>query len=215
MQGKNSNQNNNQVAEIVAVLRRDEVISVATETVYALAGSACSSTVVRKICALKGRDIAKPMAILLPSIDLIENYASEVPAKVLPLIKSCMPGPLTLLLPVKASKLSPLLTCHPLLGVRVPDSELLLAVLRDIDFPLVASSANLSGKKAASSAEGVRAYFPELNLPYLWDSGKSALQKPSTVLSFSDNICFVHRQGPITVAELRSKLPAEMDIKIL
>lgn len=208
--------NNKQlVEEIVGKLHKEEVIGIGTETVYALAGNACSSAVFQKICALKRRQLTKPMAILLAHSGLITEFCSELPEYLKPILQRWMPGPLTLLLPAKPSRLSPLLSCHPYIGLRVPESELLLQVLNSVDFPLVASSANLSGQVAAINAAQLRSYFSEQELPNLYDLGEASLRLPSTVIAIDKQCCTIHRVGPISCEQLQQALPPDITIRNL
>lgn len=200
------------VRDIVELLKQNQIISIGTETVYALLGNACESAVIQAIYTLKQRPKTKPMAIFLGDIGQLKDFAYEIPNGLLPFLKQWMPGPITLLLPSKPSKLSPLLTQQSYLGIRIPRSKLLLQVLHKIDFPLIATSANPSNQPPATSAKQVRAYFPKQVLPYLWDSGKTELKTPSTVISFENKLCKIHRLGAINISDLAKMLPKDFSI---
>lgn len=198
----------NLISNIIKVLCEDQVIAIGTDTVYALVGNAYSSAVVERIYHLKQRELSKPMAICLKDVEQINNFVKEIPSALYPIINRWMPGPLTVLLRAKTSSLSPLLTQY-YLGIRIPAISLFSQILNNIQFPLVATSANPSGCTEAYTAKQVRDYFSKKELPYLWDSGKSSLQMPSTVISLENNICTVHRIGPISIAELKRDLPPD------
>src|SRR6478672_5427903 len=81
------------------LLRAGQLVAIPTETVYGLAGNALNEDAVLSIFKAKNRPFFDPLIVHTHSIDEIRKYTTEIPHRLLPLMKRYMPGPLTVLLP--------------------------------------------------------------------------------------------------------------------
>ncbi len=132
------------VTEAVEALRRGKVALVPTETVVGLIASEAG---VRRVQEIKGRDPAKPIALLCASAEEAFALAREVPPLARKLAKLYWPGSLTLVLdPARGERA---------IGVRVPDHPTIQELLAAYGEPLYATSANLAGEPAPRSLEEV------------------------------------------------------------
>lgn len=137
--------------KVVAALNRNEIVCFPTETVYALACNAYSEEALSKLCRIKRRDVSKPLSLLCRDLMQLEDLVElkDTDRKVLTMLT---PGPVTFVLPMSPTQNLPRSFFKDTLGVRIPDHEIAYAVLQAVPYPLVATSANVSGV-----AEAVRA----------------------------------------------------------
>ena len=134
------------IAEAVAILRRGEVVGLPTETVYGLAGDAFQPMAAARIFEAKGRPLTDPLIVHLPEVGWLERVtrieSPEQQIQVKQLATAFWPGPLTLILQ-KHPDLPDLITAGTAsVAVRVTAHPLFQKVLRELDSPLAAPSAN-------------------------------------------------------------------------
>ena len=139
---------------VTKALNEDKLIVFPTETVYGVAGNALKLDVVNSLYQAKNRDYSKPFSLMLSDITKIKDiaYVSADEEKV---IKKFMPGSITLILK-KKDCISDLATAgKDTVGVRIPDHEIALSILKSINYPLATSSANISGRNNNSDITAI------------------------------------------------------------
>lgn len=139
---------------VTKALDEDKLIVFPTETVYGIAGNGLTLSVIDKMYQAKKRDYSKPFTLMVNDITKIKDiaYVSENEEKV---IKKFMPGPITLILK-KKDCISNLVTANSdTVGVRIPNHEIALSILKSVDYPLATSSANISGSVNNSNIEDI------------------------------------------------------------
>ncbi|HMZ94693.1 MAG TPA: L-threonylcarbamoyladenylate synthase, partial [Chitinophagales bacterium] len=151
-------------------LKKGNVVSIPTETVYGLAANALNETAVLQIFDIKKRPSFDPLIVHISSINEIEKYTLSFPEVLKPLADLYMPGPLTLLLPKKS--IIPDLVTSGLdqVAIRIPKHPLTLALLSSLDFPLAAPSANPFGYISPTSTAHVNQQLGK-QIPYILDGG--------------------------------------------
>ena len=174
-----------------------EVVAIPTETVYGLGGNAFDDSAVQRIFEVKGRPADNPLIAhvhtdydLLKIIDYDPPYAKK-------LREAFLPGPLTLVYP-STDKVSAYVSCglHTL-AVRVPAHEGAQALLKEVDIPIVAPSANLSKHVSPTSAQHVYEDFAG-KIPLILDGGICEGGIESTVCDVTGDIPVILRPGLIT-----------------
>ena len=187
--------------EAKILLQRNEVVGIPTETVYGLAGNALSEQAVLQIFHVKERPHFDPLIVHTHTIGEIEKYVTEFPAKGKKLMEAFSPGPLTVLL--KKKEVIPDLVTSGLdtVALRIPKQELSLQLLRQLDFPLAAPSANPFGYISPTCAAHV---YHQLNgkIPYILDGGACEVGVESTIVGFENNQVIVYRLGGLSLEEL-------------
>ena len=187
------------------ILRAGGLVAVPTETVYGLAGNALDAAAVGQIYSVKGRPEVKALSIMVPGPEAIGLWSVDAPSAALALAERFWPGPLTLVLP--AAKRIPALTLaggHTV-GLRCPDQAQTLALLRALEFPLAAPSANPSGAESPKTAEAVLAYF-DGKIDAVLDGGACGIGRESTILDLSDTPYRILRQGALPEEEILKAL---------
>ena len=190
------------IEKAAAILRRGGLVAVPTETVYGLAGNGLDTAAVEKIYEVKGRPSVKPLSLMVPGAEAMERCCEDVPPAAYTLASRFWPGPLTIVL--KARTLVPEIVRAggKTVGLRCPDSEKTLALLKRAGVPLAAPSANPSGMESPKTAEAVAAYF-EGKIDAILDGGTCALGMESTVVSLAGEGLSVLRQGALPETAIR------------
>ena len=135
----------------VAIGRGDLVV-LPTDTVYGIAADAFSPAAVQKLLDAKGRTRQSPPPVLIPGIPTLDALASEVPEQVRALVAAFWPGGLTVILPARDSLQWDLGETGGTVALRMPNNRIALELLSETG-PLAVSSANLTGKPAATNAQ--------------------------------------------------------------
>ncbi len=189
------------LAQAKRLLLAGEVVAIPTETVYGLGGNAFDDTAVKKIFEVKGRPNDNPLIAhvhtgydLMKIIDYDPPYAKK-------LRDAFLPGPLTLVYP-STGKVSPFVSCGlNTLAVRVPAHAGAQALLRELDIPIVAPSANLSKHVSPTSATHVYEDF-EGKIPLVLDGGDCVGGIESTVCDCTGEVPVILRPGLITKEQI-------------
>jgi L-threonylcarbamoyladenylate synthase len=188
----------NNIPFAIDALIKGELVAIPTETVYGLAGNALNEQVVSKIFQLKNRPTCNPLILHTHSIDEVLKYVQHMPPMALKLAEVFWPGPLTLLLPKKPNILHSVTSGSHLVAVRIPSHPLTLSLLRQLDFPLVAPSANPYTRISPTNAKMVDDYFGD-DLSIILDGGTCTKGIESTIVGFHDDAPIIYRQGAISV----------------
>jgi L-threonylcarbamoyladenylate synthase len=198
------------IARAAAILESGGLVALPTETVYGLAARADSAQAVAKIYAAKGRPSFNP---------LIVHVADRAAAERLVLFdnRACLlagrfwPGPLTLVLPLRADAgLAGAVTAGlATLAVRMPDHPVMRALLHMVGAPLAAPSANASETVSPTSAAHVLKTL-DGRIDAVLDGGEARRGVESTILALrQDGTWSLLRQGPIAEAEVAEFLGSE------
>ena len=189
----------------INLLNSGEIIAIPTETVYGLAGNALNENALIKIFKAKKRPYLNPLITHIGRISQLSNLCKDIPNEAWVLIDVFWPGPLTLLLP-KINSIPDLLTSgleH--LAVRMPSHPMALQLLKSIDYPLAAPSANPYKYVSPTSAQHVADQLENI-IPLILDGGDCDIGLESTIIGFENNEVIVHRLGGITIEEIERTL---------
>ena len=195
-------------------LDANELVAIPTETVYGLAANALSEEAVSKIYEVKNRPETKPLSIQIANKSDIHQYVRFIPSKLQVLIDAYMPGPITILLP-KSNLISDFVTAgSENVGIRIPDHPLTLALLKELNYPIVVPSANISGEESLVSAKEVYRVFSD-KIPYILDGDVSDIGIASTVVGYDEtnDEVVIHRIGCINVEEIQRILREDIQSK--
>jgi L-threonylcarbamoyladenylate synthase len=189
------------IARAAALLERGLVVAIPTETVYGLAANALNVDAVLQIFEIKQRPKFDPLIVHGASREQLASHVQNFPDWASDLAKRFWPGPLTLVLS-KRDTIPDLVTSGlDSVAVRVPNHELTLDLLSQLDFPLAAPSANPFGYISPTSAEHVAAQLGG-KIPYILDGGECTVGVESTIIAEQDGKIVVLRVGGIAVEEI-------------
>ncbi|HEX3424342.1 MAG TPA: L-threonylcarbamoyladenylate synthase [Sphingomicrobium sp.] len=176
-----------------------QVVGVPTETVYGLAADATSAQAVARIYAAKGRPSFNPLIVHVPDLSAAIEIG-EFDEAALSLAREHWPGPLTLVVPLRAhSRIASLVTAGlPTIGLRVPDHPAMRALLSASERPLAAPSANSSGSISPTRAAHVLKSLGGL-IPLVIDGGSTKQGVESTIVAATGGPVRLLRRGPIEI----------------
>ena len=191
------------IARSLEVLRAGGLVAFPTDTVYGVGALVSDGTAVESIYRAKDRPLEKAIPVLIGETDDLHKVARDVPSRVLKLASRFWPGPLTIVV-LKRPGLPEAVSATSTVGVRVPDHEIALALLRAAG-PMAVTSANISGRESPTLAEEVLAQL-DGRIELILDGGKTPGGTPSTVVDCSQEQIEILREGPIAANELWSAL---------
>jgi len=181
------------VAQAVRVLERGGLLALPTDTVYALACRISSRDSIRKIYELKDLDPKKHLSILLPDLATAGRYARGLTTPVFRLMKRVLPGGYTFIFQSSSEVPKIMLRKRKTIGVRMPDNEICLAILREMDEPLVTTSVQNPEDEYLVDPLHIDAMYGSA-LDLVVDGGVLETN-PSTVVDFSSGEAELVRAG--------------------
>ncbi len=187
-------------------VRRGQLVVIPTDTVYGLAADAFSHDAVRALLEAKGRGREMPPPVLISAVTTLDALADGIPEWARTLVESFWPGPLTLVLRQQGSLMWDLGETRGTVAVRMPDHEIALAVLERTG-PLAVSSANTTGRPAATDADAVEEMLGDA-VAVVIDAGKSPGGEPSTIIDATLPEGRVLRVGALSLDVLNAAIEA-------
>lgn len=183
-------------------LRKAELVAIPTETVYGLAGNALKEEAVLKIFLAKDRPRFNPLILHVPDIDAVKKYVLHISPVMKLLMNTFSPGPITFLLDKNPTMVSDVVTAgSSKVAVRLPAHPVTQALLKQLDFPLVAPSANrfgyVSPVTAAHVYEGLHG-----RIPYILDGGTCTVGVESTIVDEEYGQLIIRRTGKVSMEDI-------------
>ncbi|TYA74518.1 L-threonylcarbamoyladenylate synthase [Seonamhaeicola marinus] len=199
------------IEKAVAILSADKLVAIPTETVYGLAGNIFSENAIKSIFKTKKRPLFNPLIVHIPSIERLTTVASHIPTKAQRLAEVFWPGSMTLVL--KKQEIIPdLVTAgKDTVAVRVPNHPLTIALLRKLNFPLAAPSANPFGSISPTRPEHVAGYFED-DIEQILDGGPCNNGIESTIIGFEDDEPVIYRLGSLSLEDIE-KVVGPVNVK--
>jgi len=164
------------------ILDNNECVAIPTETVYGLAGNAYSNKACKKIFKLKKRPKNNPLIVHYHNLQNLKKDCI-LNNNFIKLYKKFCPGPITFVLYLKKdSKISRFVNNNKkTLAVRFPKHPISRMLLKELDYPLAAPSANLSSKVSAVNSSDVKDDFGK-KIKFILEGGKSSIGLESTIV---------------------------------
>ncbi len=181
------------LARAAEILRAGGIVAFPTETVYGICADARNPAAVRRLHDAKGRDSAKACAYLLADAAAAGRVAPPMPPLARRLAARFWPGPVTLVVPGKKD--------GETVGLRLPLLELPRALAGTAGRPLLQTSANRSGERAALNAAAVKESLGDV-VDLLLDGGRAPGGKSSTVVRCDRRSVTVLRAGAVAPEEI-------------
>ena len=183
--------------EAAALLRGGQIVAFPTETVYGLGAWAMSEEGIARIYEAKGRPSDNPLIVHVWPGATLEGLISEMPACAEALMERFWPGPLTLIFP-RGPLISKAITGGlDTVAIRMPSHPVARALLEACQLPVVAPSANTSGRPSPTTALHVKEDMAGRS-PLILDGGPCAIGLESTVLDITSDKPMILRPGAVT-----------------
>ena len=204
-----SNQSN--IKKAKKYLNKNYCIGVPTETVYGLAANAYKNSAVKKIYNLKKRPKNNPLIVHYHDIDSLKKDCL-INDNFTKLYKKFSPGPITYVLQLrKNSKISKYVTNNKKsLAVRFPKHTIFKNLLKQLDYPLAAPSANITTKVSAVKAKDVKEEFGN-KIKYILDGGTCTIGIESTIVNLTGRPTIL-RFGGLDILKIQKTLGFKMNI---
>ena len=171
-----------------------------TETSYLLGANACDARAVARVRKVKNKPVGQEISVAFGSIRKAMEWAIW-DRRAFRLAEAFLPGPLTVVLPLREDRAVLPVCCGDTLGIRIPGLKPLIDILQTLDFPVTATSANRHGDPEPYSIESC---VQDADL--IWDAGKLDRVSPSTVISLAGDRERILRPGSISEGSIRRVL---------
>lgn len=191
------------IQKAIRLLRQGELVGIPTETVYGLAGNALNSSSVTRIFRVKDRPSFDPLIVHVPDFNSAQKYASDIPDQANRLAEKFWPGPLTLLLKRKPIIGDLVTSGLDTVGLRCPHHNITHELLRSLDFPLAAPSANPFGYVSPTTAAHVNEQLGN-KIQYILDGGACDVGIESTIVGFEKETPIVYRTGGLSLEKIET-----------
>jgi len=192
-----------------AAIADGELVLLPTDTVYGVAADAFTPEAVTALLAAKNRGRAMPVPVLIGEASTLGGLVLEPPEVATKLAEAFWPGGLTLVVEHVPSLAWDLGDAEGTVAVRLPDDDLARDLLRRTG-PLAVSSANRSGRPAATTAQEAAEQLGE-HAAVVLDGGPRASSGASTIVDCTGPTPRVLRVGAIPVERLRDVVPEIAD----
>ena len=191
-----------QVESGVFSLKQGGIVAFPTDTVYGLGACININQAVERIYHIKERPLNMALPLLLANSSQISEVAEPVPPIAWLLADKFLPGALTIVLH-KSKAVPDIITAGGMtVAIRIPAHPVTVALIEGIGTPLVGTSANLSGRPSALTAEEVYSQFGD-KIDLVIDGGRCPGGKESTIVDVTQEIPVVLREGAILKEELK------------
>ena len=151
----------NELKECSNIIKSGGIVVFPTETVYGIGTNAFIEESIKKIYEIKKRPLEKICSILIANKKDIIKYANicnDVEKKI---INNFMPGPITIILQKKEGVLEYVTGNKETIGIRIPQNEIILEILKEVNIPILAPSANISGETSGTNINEIMEKFED------------------------------------------------------
>lgn len=190
------NINSRHLHKAVDLLKHDGVLIIPTDTVYALACSLKSRKAFERICAIRNIKPAQAnFSIVFSDFSHLSEYTRPFSREVFRIMKSNLPGPFTFILNASSSVPELFKSKKKTIGIRIPEQEIIHALISELGNPLVVSSLRSENEITEyynDAGEIERAFSEKVDL--IIDGGFSEM-KPSTVVDCTGDKPVLVREG--------------------
>ena len=175
------------------MIREGGLVGFPTETVYGIAVNRCDKKAIERLYAVKKRSRGKPLTIHISDMAMIRTAECRMTKGAKVLAENFWPGPLTMVLRSRRGEK---------IGFRMPANKIALWLIAAAKVPVVAPSANLSGRKPPTSASAVlKGLGGKIDL--VLDGGRTAVGIESTVIDVSVSPAVILREGALKAGTLK------------
>ena len=185
--------NKRSIQKAAKVMKDGGLVIYPTDTLYGMGCSIRFKQAIQKIYQIKGKSKFAPTSIICSSIQEASNYVriSNYAFKVL---RRCLPGPYTFILEATREIPKLMLSKRKEVGIRIPDSQVVLELVQELGNPIVNSSINFTEGKLLNDPDEIVKLFNN-NVDLILDGGILPNPIPSTVVRIIDDILELQREG--------------------
>lgn len=197
------------IAAAVAAARSSRLVVVPTDTLYGIGCDAFDADAVADLLKAKGRGRDMPVPVLVGSWHTIDGLVLSVPLAARELTRAFWPGGLSLVVAQAPSLAWDLGDTDGTVMLRMPLHPVAIEVLREVG-PMAVSSANVSGRPPATTAEEAREQLGDAVSVYL-DGGTAATAVASTIVDVTGEVPTILREGAISAEAISEVLDVDVE----
>ena len=188
------------VARAAEAIRHGKVVALPTDALYVLAADPFNLHAVGRVFQAKGREIHRSLPILVDSLIMAEDLATNLSSRFYLLARHFWPGPLTLIVPASAKLPLKVTGNTGRLAVRQAQAELANRIIESLEMPIIATSANISGQPTCRSGIDVFG-FMDNRVDLILDG--SAVSGPgATTVDITEPYWRMIREGALSETEI-------------
>jgi L-threonylcarbamoyladenylate synthase len=196
----------NKIDHAVRVLKSGGLVAFPTETVYGLGARLSDKKAIRKIFEIKGRPSDNPLIVHIHDKKQLKLLAQEIPDLAKKLMEQFWPGPLTFVLKKTTAVPSCATAGLKTVAIRMPSHPIAYRLLKELNEPIAAPSANRSGRPSTTRYKDVCKELGD-RVESILDGGKTKFGLESTVLDVTVHPFRILRPGSVTAEELNKVVP--------
>ena len=196
------------IHEAAKWIRAGGLVALPTDTFYGLAADPFQADAVARVFAVKGRDAGQALPLVAADMDQIAAHLGTLSSTGNRLAARFWPGPLTLLISAPAVLARKVTGDTGRVGVRVPAHDIARSICRAADRPIIATSANRSGRPATADPDEVERTLGD-DVDLLIDAGPTRGGAPSTIVDITERVPRLVRAGAISWDDIQAWLDAE------
>lgn len=187
-----------EIGKITKLIREGKIIVCPTDTVYGLICDAKNKKAVKKLFELKRRNLKKPIPIFVKDIKMAKKFA-DINKNQKKFLQKVWPGKVTAVLKTKKKFPKGVVGSENKIGLRIPKYKLINTLIKKINRPLTATSANISGKPTSGKIKRILKQFENKRLKpdLFFDVGNLKYSKLSTVIDLTASKLKILRRGAI------------------
>ena len=188
---------------ISSILQNGGLVVFPTETVYGIGADAFNVSAVKKIFVAKGRASDNPLIAHISKISMLDRLTDNITPEAKSLMSAFWPGPLTIVFDKLPSVPYEVTGGLETVAVRMPSNKIANLIIDKCNTPIVAPSANISGKPSGTNIEDI---YLELNdkVDIIVDGGHTDVGIESTVVKIVDKKVIILRPGKVTKEDIES-----------
>lgn len=190
---------NNEIEHAVRVLNHGGIIIFPTDTAFGIGCRIDNAQAVKKLFDIRKRAENKATPVLVSDKEMVKEWVDEIPKNCLPLLEQYWPGGLTVVLNSKNTRVPKLVKGGgDTLGVRMPDHEEVIEIIKKVGVPILGPSANFAGESTPYTLHELN---PELvSLVDFVVPGKTKGRRASTVVDCTVTPFKVLREGVVHIS---------------
>lgn len=188
-----------QIEEAIKILNIGGIIIFPTDTAFGIGCRIDNEAGIKRLFKLRKRPVAMATPVLVNGLEMVKEYVRQVPEDVRErLIDRFWPGALTIILPSRKDKVPSLVRGGgDNIGVRMPDNQTALEIIKGVGVPILGPSANFHGESTPYEYKDIDKDLIKL-VDYVVN-GKCSIKKPSTVVDCTKKPWEILRKGTIEI----------------
>lgn len=184
------------VRQVSEILKKDGIVIYPTDTIYGVGGNIFKKSVIDRLAQIKGIKADKAnFSIMCGDLSQIASFTKPINSNVFRLMKGLLPGPYTFILEASNELPKSLHSKKKTIGIRIPDNEICLAMLREFGEPIITTSLHDDDAITEYPTDPDLIYEKYRRLVDAVINGGAGKMVPSTIIDCTGSDMQVVRQG--------------------